>query len=353
MDIKTEAVQILRINQDKIAENIVNSQISGTDFTAIQKQASIRDAKYNIESLANAIEIESVANFNDYIIWLRDILRTYNFEEIMLIDHLNLLLDYVMCNYNEEIGKIVKLFIDEGIDSILNSKEEEHSYLDNSGELKTLAQNYFNALLNMNKSEAVKLVLDVVEQDETPIEDLYMKVFTNVLYEIGRYWALRKITVGQEHFTTAVTVFTMSLLYDKIFNHEKKEYKMMGVCVGDELHEIGLRMVCDIFEIRKWDTYYLGANVPNDSVLSEVKRIKPDVLAISVTLANKVPSCTELIKSIKRECSNVKIIVGGRSFNTDKNLWKLVGADGYSSNAIEAIEIANGLMGGIREQRSF
>jgi methanogenic corrinoid protein MtbC1 len=348
MDIKAEVLKTLRVDKDIIVENIVDSKVSRANFTQVQRQAAIRDAKYNIEYLANAIEINSVANFNAYIIWLRDILRTYNFEDKMLIDHLNRLLDYIVGNYTEEFGNVIEPFIAEGISSIINGKGEECSYLESSGELEALAHKYFNALMRMDKGEAVKLILDVVEQDEISVKDLYLKVFTNVLYEIGRYWAMRKITVGEEHFATAVTVYTMSLLYDKIFNYEKKEHKMIGVCVGDELHEIGIRMVCDIFEINKWDTYYLGANVPNESVLSELKRVKPDILAISVTLANKVPSCTELIGLIKKEYSNVKIIVGGRPFNTDKNLWKIVGADGYSIDANEAVKTATSLVGGIR-----
>ena len=345
MDMKAKVLQTLRSDRDTIVENIVGSQVSTGKFSNVQRQASIRDAKYNIDYLASAIEIDSKANFNAYVIWLRDILRTYNLEDKMLVDHLNSLLDYVVSRYSEEFGHVIEPYITEGISSIQNGKGEEFSYLDSSEEFLPLAYSYFNALIEMDKNKAVRLILDIVEKDEVSIKDLYLHVFTKVLYEIGRYWAMRKITVGQEHFATAVTVYTMSLLYDKIFRSEKKDYKMIGVCVGDELHEIGIRMVCDIFELSKWDTYYLGANVPNESVLSELRRVNPDILAISVTLANKVPACTELISLIKREYPNIKIIVGGRPFNTDKELWKTVGADGYSVDANDAVETAKRLVG--------
>lgn len=346
MDIKAKVLQTLRTDKDKIAENTLGSLVTTQSFSNLQRQASSRDAKYNIEYLASSIEIDSVANFNAYIVWLRDILRTYNLEDKMLIDHLNRIGDYIESHYSEEIWNVIKPYIESGVSSIENVKSEETSYLDFSGEFAPLARNYFNALIEMNKNKAVKLILDIVEEDEITIKDLYLNVFTNVLYEVGRYWAMRKITVGQEHFATAVTVYTMSLLYDKIFTNEVKEYKMIGVCVGDELHEIGIRMVCDIFELSNWDTYYLGANVPNESVLSEIKRIKPDVLAISVSLANKVPVCKELTNLIKNEYPNVKIIVGGRPFNIDENLWKSVGADGYSVDASDAVKTATRLVGG-------
>lgn len=346
MDIKSKVLQALRIDKDIIAYNTVNSHSSKDDLSKTQVQASIRDAKYNIEYLLSAIEIDSIANFNAYVIWLRDILRTYNLEDKMLIDHLNGILDYVTLNYSQEYANIIEPYITEAIFSVLNGKGEDYSYLDYSGEFSGLAYDFFNALIEMNKNKAVKLILDIVKDDAISIKDLYLNVFTNVMYEIGRYWAMRKITIGQEHFATAVTVYTMSLLYDKIFNSEEKEYKMIGVCIGDELHEIGLRMVCDIFELSQWDTYYLGANVPHESVLSELKKIKPDILALSVTLANKVPSCIELISLVRSEYPSVKIIVGGRPFNTDENLWKTVGADDYSINASDAVDKATRLVGG-------
>jgi MerR family transcriptional regulator, light-induced transcriptional regulator len=349
MDIKTKVLQTLRFDKDIIAHSIVGNDLSKEDFSSVLMQALSRDEKYNIEYLLSAVEIDSVANFNAYIIWLRDVLRAYNLEDKMLIDHLNRILDYVTLNYSKEYADVIEPYITEAIFSILNGKGEDYSYLDYGGKLSGLAYDYFNALIEMNKNKAVKLIMDVVGEGEVTIKDLYLDVFTNVLYEIGRYWAMRKITVGQEHFATAVTVYTMSLLYDKIFNNEEKEYKMIGVCVGDELHEIGIRMVCDIFELNKWDTYYLGANVPNESVLSELKKIKPDILAISVTLANKVPSCIELISLIRSEYPSVKIIVGGRPFNTDENLWKTVGADDYSLNANDAVNTATRLLGGNHE----
>lgn len=346
VDIKLKVSLTLRDDKDIIIKSIVGDHVSTGNISSAQRQASIRDAKYNIEYLASAIEIDSIAIFKSYIIWLRDILRTYNIEDIMLIDHLNSILGYVESNYPTEFRNVVEPFISEGISSILNDIGEEYSYLDSTGEFAELATDFFNALINMNKSKAVKLIQDIVDKEEVSIKDLYLNVFTNVLYEVGRYWAMRKITVGQEHFATAVTVYTMSLLYDNIFNSDEKEFKMIGVCVDDELHEIGIRMVCDIFELSKWDTYYLGANVPHSSVLSELKRIKPDVLALSVTLASKVPACIELIGLVRKDYADIKIIVGGRPFNTDEDLWKKIGADGYSVDANDAVKVATRLVGG-------
>ncbi|WP_025719581.1 cobalamin B12-binding domain-containing protein [Paenibacillus sp. 1-18] len=59
----------------------------------------------------------------------------------------------------------------------------------------------------------------------------------------------------------------------------------MAACVGSEQHEIGLRMLADLFEMDGWDTYYLGANVPDWSLVQAIVSYKADVVAISATMA--------------------------------------------------------------------
>ncbi len=55
----------------------------------------------------------------------------------------------------------------------------------------------------------------------------------------------------------------------------------MAICVGGEVHEIGMRVVVDFFEIAGWDTYQLGVNAPGESVLRNSVEHCADPLLIS------------------------------------------------------------------------
>lgn len=105
-------------------------------------------------------------------------------------------------------------------------------------------------------------------------------------------------------------------------------------------------MLADIFEMDGWDTYYLGANVPNRSLLQAIVSYKADVVAISATMAYHVHLVKELIALIRQDptTSHVKIMVGGLPFNLDSHLWQEVGADGYAPGAEEALEVAGDLL---------
>lgn len=344
MTSKESTLKILRENQDLIADHIVDQQLRGLNFSESRRQVSIRDAKENIKQLADAIDLESQITFNGYMVWLNDVLKGYGFDQTLLIDHLRLLVAYVEEYYDEDVGEMVRTFVLAAIAAVKAEGEAEQSFLENCGEYRDYAQTYLLALIEARRNDAVELILGAVNQENVSIEDLYIKIFTNVLYEIGRLWQSQRINVGQEHFATVVTQYIMSMLYEKIFTKELKTVKMMGVCVGDELHEIGIRMVCDIFELNNWDSYYLGANVPLESMIGELERIKPQVLALSATTAHRVPQCIEIIKAIKAQTPGIKIIVGGRPFNMDLDLWVKIGADGHSVDAVGAVKLAQRLV---------
>ena len=116
---------------------------------------------------------------------------------------------------------------------------------------------------------------------------------------------------------------------------------MVAACIGGELHEMGIRMLADIFELYGWDTHYLGANVPVESIISTVKETKAKLIAISATMLKHVDNVKELIEKIRdSSIRDVKILVGGYPFSINPDLWQLIGADDYAVSASEAVEKA-------------
>ena len=132
-----------------------------------------------------------------------------------------------------------------------------------SGDFFELASLYLDTLLRVQSEAASRMIIKAVEQG-VEIKDIYMYVFEPSQHEIGRLWQTNQINMYQEHFCTAVTQNIMSQLYPYIFQNEKNGHKLVATCVNGELHEIGVRMVADLFEMEGWNTYYLGANTPNE-----------------------------------------------------------------------------------------
>ena len=94
------------------------------------------------------------------------------------------------------------------------------------------------------------------------ITDLYLQVFQRCQREIGRLWQLNHVTVAQEHYCTAATQLVMAQFYPYLFSRPKDGRRLVATSVAGELHEVGLRIVTDLFEANGWNTAYFGANVP-------------------------------------------------------------------------------------------
>lgn len=241
---------------------------------------------------------------------------------------------------------LLEEYINHGLEQLPLLPSQLPSFIQESHPHAALAQHYLDCLLRGERHIASRSILKAVENKEITVKDVYLNVFQYAQYEIGRLWQMNKINVAQEHYCTAATQLIMSQLYCYIFSSEKIGKTMIATCVGGDLHELGVRMVADFFEMAGWDTYYLGANTPTSSILAELKTHQADLLAISVTMTFHVRAAAALIKAIRAQPAyqNIKIMIGGHPFNLESNLWQQVGADAYARNAQEAIEIANQLI---------
>ena len=209
-----------------------------------------------------------------------------------------------------------------------------------------LAQKYLKALLQGERHRASRLILEAVDAG-AKVKDIYLEVFQPSQLEIGRLWQMNLINVAQEHYCSASTQLIMSQLYPYIFATEKMGKKLVATCVSGELHEIGIRMVSDFFEMEGWDTYYLGANTPLESVLKIIVDQNPDLVCLSATMTFHVGQVAQIIariRELKDGQQRLAIMVGGYPFNVAPGLWKKIDADAGARDAQEAVEVATRLL---------
>ena len=306
----------------------------------------VQDVKYTLCYLSQAIANDSPTLFVIYIEWLSGLFKGINIPTEELSESLEIT-SQLLQNALPEHAKIIDDFIGLALQQLNTAVLTPPSFINDPANpaLSELCQNYLNTLLHRNRAESSQLILDAVASGIT-VKDIYLHVFQACQYEIGHLWHMNQMTIAQEHYCTAVTQLIMSQLYVHIFNTSKNGRKLVATCVGGELHEIGMRMVADFFEMEGWDTYYLGSNMPTSGIVKAVLDYKPDVLAISATMVFHIPQVQELIEKIRSTdaVKTIKILTGGYPFNIEANLWRQVGADGYAFNAEQAIKIANSLL---------
>lgn len=302
----------------------------------------LQDCRYHLSFLAEAVENEEPALFYEYIRWIKSVFSTSQQNKFDIAGYLIILRDTLVELLYEDPGGIVEKYINEAIGIYLISDAIYPSFIIDSNPYAKQAEQFLSFLIKGDKNSALELILGMVKSDIS-VKDIYNNIFQVTQKEVGRLWQIKKISVAHEHFVTAATQLIMAQLYPYMFTRKKNAHKIIVVCVSGELHEIGARMVADIFELEGWDSYYYGANTPAQSVINALIEHKPDVIAISVTMVFNLKGVKEIIDKIKEspELKNLKIIVGGYPFSIADNLWQKYGADAYASDASSAITVAN------------
>ncbi len=225
---------------------------------------------------------------------------------------------------------------------------DELRFIDPGTLLGDLAHRYLAAMLARNRNQARDLVMDVVEKG-AELKDVYLQVFQPVQYEIGWLWQTGAISVGHEHYCTNSSQLIMSMLYGRLFSLPPGDRKLVAACVEGELHEFGIRMLADFFEMEGWDTHFLGANTPEESIVSSLDEVSADLLLVGVTMHDRVAQAQSLIERVRAStAASVPILVGGYTFRTVFDLWRKVGADGSAADAAEALKVGARLAGGGR-----
>lgn len=210
-----------------------------------------------------------------------------------------------------------------------------------------LASEYLDALLERDRRRALALIQEAAD-DGVAVAELYLEVFAPVLREVGRLWEIGEATVAQEHLVTATTQLAMAQLYPRTFATPRNGRTVAVAVPRGELHEVGARMVADLFEFAGWDSYFLGANTPTTAAVLDIAgEVQPDVFAVSATMPAYGPVAGELIARCRERCPETTILAGGRPFAMVSDLWAQVGADGTADDAGHAVQVAGRLVGGL------
>lgn len=310
-------------------------------YGTLGQQKCLQDAQYHLSYLVQAIGLANTELFTDYIAWAADMLEARRIPREHLISHLRCMAETTAEVLPEQTAAAVADFIDTALSQLPPTPVEPATAFADTDPLAGLAKRYLHLLLNGDRHGAGSLVLDSAASG-ADVEDIYLYVFQNCQYEIGRLWQMNKITVAQEHYCTAATQVIMAQFYPKIFSSIKTGYRFVAASVAGELHELGPRMACDFLELAGWDTHYLGANTPADGILQIVLDHDPHVLGLSATLSFHVGEIEKTIAAVRStdRCKDLKVIVGGAPFNRHKDLWRQIGADGSAINAAETVRIA-------------
>jgi methanogenic corrinoid protein MtbC1 len=148
----------------------------------------------------------------------------------------------------------------------------------------------------------------------TDLRTIYQDLLQRSLYDVGVQWERGRVSVAKEHLATAITESLLNLVYPRLFNQPHVGRSAVVTCTANEHHQIGGKMVADLFELNGWRGYFLGANTPVRDLLQLIQEKRVDVVALSVTVYFGLDSLIGAAAEIRAQFPTVPILVGGQAF---------------------------------------
>jgi methanogenic corrinoid protein MtbC1 len=175
-----------------------------------------------------------------------------------------------------------------------------------------LRAHYLAAQLAGDRREALRLVLEEGLAGGHDVMTLQHEVVASAQHEIGRRWMRNEVTIAQEHMASAISQLALSALFEHATPAPRLGRKLVLACVEGELHDLPARMAADTLELAGFDVRYLGANVPNDSLVELVIAERPDAIGLSVTMQFNMPALRSAVARLRAAIQR-PLFIGGHA----------------------------------------
>ena len=327
------------LQKEVLAQKIYELDLLDRKAITYMKDKYIQDTLFTLRFLSSSLHVEEPLVFVNFMKWFGELAYHLKFNIESMKSHFEASHQIFESVFDNETYKLISEYYQKGVNSFIDSFSNSQFY-------NIEIDEFLEYLLSMESDKAYQYVIDKVEEG-FDLKKVYLDILQPTLYKVGELWKQRIISVAKEHYITAVIQHIIGKLYSILFTEKAGSgYSITPVCVGDELHEIGMRMVADFFELSGWDSVFLGSNIPNQMIIEQLLDKKTNVLAVSATTPAHLLDINDLIHTIKNhsELKNIIIMVGGRVFNETPNLWKQIGADAFAMDANQAVILADLLM---------
>jgi len=123
-----------------------------------------------------------------------------------------------------------------------------------------------------------------------------------------------------------------------------KAGRVVIATVKGDIHDIGKNIVTLMLRNYGFDVVDLGKDVAAEAIVDAAVESKADIIALSALMTTTMTEMPAVIKLSQSRGLKFRFMIGGAV--VDQNYADEIGADGYSTDAMEAVKLAKGLMKG-------
>ena len=201
-------------------------------------------------------------------------------------------------------------------------------------------------LADLKEPEAIAFVEKALDQGTDPLDLLdAAKQGMNI---VGQRFADSDYFIPDLVFSGEILKRIFKMLEPHLKKQEASEklgQVVMGTVKGD-IHDIGKDLVVFMLDVSGFEVTDLGIDVPVERFVEAVQETGSQVVGLSGFLTLAFDAMKETVEAIQEADlrGDVKIMIGGGQI--DDKVRQYTGADAYGRDAIEAVKLARGWIGG-------
>jgi 5-methyltetrahydrofolate--homocysteine methyltransferase len=209
-----------------------------------------------------------------------------------------------------------------------------------------MAKDLVKTLADLKEKEALKIVEDRLSAGEDPLKIL--DDARRAVEIVGKRFSDSEYFIPDLVYAGEILKAITERVKPKIAKgaEVKRQGKVIVGTVAGDIHDIGKDIVVFMLDVNGFEVFDLGVNVPAEKFLDTIKKTGSKVVGLSGFLTLAFDSMKETVEAIKKAGlrDKVKIMIGGGQI--DDYVKKHTGADAFGKDAMEAVKLAKGWIGG-------
>jgi len=209
-----------------------------------------------------------------------------------------------------------------------------------------MAKDLISTLADLKETEALEIVQERLSAGDEPVHIL--DDARRALEIVGKRFADCEYFIPDLVYSGEILKAITNIVKPKLTKaaEAKRLGKVVVGTVAGDIHDIGKDIVVFMLDVNGFEVFDLGIDVPVQKFVDTIKETGSTVVGLSGFLTLAFRSMKETIEAIEKAGlrNKVRIMIGGGQI--DEQVKSFTGADAYGKDAMEAVKLAKGWIGG-------
>ena len=261
-------------------------------------------------------------------------------------------LSMAIANPNEEILINAKFASDVLVGNDIQSKKYIDKYSNvvktetkAEGKVKTPNEMVFDAVVEGDNDRIEQYVRNALDAGSTAQElvDNYLIPGINKVGDLydKKIYFLPQLIAAAEAMKKAFGIVEPLLVKDAGENVQK--HKIIMATVKGDIHDIGKNIVILMLKNYGYEVIDMGKDVPSEDIVDKAIAENAEIIGLSALMTTTMTEMKTVVDIAKAKGCKAKIMIGGAVITQD--YADEIGADGYSKDSVDAVKMADKLVG--------